>query len=103
MFRISELRNKDVIDEKDGRRLGYAADVELDAENGVLKALVIPGESRLFGFWERSEELVIPWEKIKKIGADVVMVGEELPLPPAQTEKAAPEKGGSFPWEDWGS
>ena len=41
--RIVDMRNKDVINVKDGTRLGYVSDVEVDTANACLVAIVIYG------------------------------------------------------------
>ncbi len=77
-MRISELRMLDIVNVKDGRRLGPIKDLDLDLERGVVKGIVVPGASRgggwsLFG-GGRSEDVMIPWERVKKIGVDVILV-----------------------------
>ena len=98
MFLISELRHKDIINESDGKKLGNAYDIELDVTSGQLQALILPGESRFLGLFIRSEDIVIPWKNIRKIGLDVILIGENHELP--AIEKATPA-GGSFSWDDW--
>ncbi|MDH7576427.1 MAG: YlmC/YmxH family sporulation protein [Bacillota bacterium] len=74
MVKISELRLRDVINIVDGRRLGTIKDIEIDAEAGKIKALVLPGTNRFFTFLARGDEVVVPWEKIIRIGIDVILV-----------------------------
>ena len=74
MLKTSELRIREVIDLSDGRRLGAVTDLEIDAETGKIKALVVPGTSRWLVWFGKNDEIVIPWEKIKKIGLDVILV-----------------------------
>lgn len=69
-----ELRRKEVINICDGARLGVICDMELDACTGQVLALVVPGRTRCFGLLKSSEELVIPYCKIKKMGEDVILV-----------------------------
>ena len=69
-----ELRSKEVINVCDGARLGMICDLELDACDGKVLAVVVPGPSRCFGLIRSSEELVIPFCKLKKIGDDVILV-----------------------------
>ncbi len=74
MFRISDLQHKDIINTLDGKKLGYIRDVELDLGTGKVRAIVLPGEGRFWGFWSRNEDIVIDWQQIKKIGIDAVLV-----------------------------
>ncbi|VBB06204.1 sporulation protein ylmc/ymxh [Lucifera butyrica] len=70
----SDLKLKEVINVLDGKRLGTITDIEIDIESGRLTAIVVPGTGRFMGFFGRSEDVVIPWEKINKIGLDVILV-----------------------------
>jgi len=74
MTRISELQSKDVVNIGDGKRLGTIGDLEIDADNGVIKAIVIPGESRFFGMVGGGQDYVVPWSQIVRIGSDVILV-----------------------------
>lgn len=74
MVRISDLENRDVVNVVDGRRLGNIVDVELDLESGRIVAVILPGAQRFLGVFGRENDLVIPWDRIKKIGADVILV-----------------------------
>lgn len=77
MFRISDLRHKDIVNSIDGKRLGYIKDIELDLNEGRIKAIILPGENRLFSFFGRNDDIIVDWQQVKKIGVDVVLV--ELP------------------------
>lgn len=72
--RIADLRSKEVISVKDGGRLGYVCDVELDTHTAAITALVIYGRARLFGLLGREADAVIPWKDIEMIGGDIVLV-----------------------------
>lgn len=74
MNRSSDFRNKEVINISDGRRLGFVSDVEINLEDGRIEAIVIPGAGRLFGLIGKDSEFVIPWDRIKKIGEDIILV-----------------------------
>ncbi|HOJ11602.1 MAG TPA: YlmC/YmxH family sporulation protein [Clostridiales bacterium] len=74
MNRTNDLKQKEVINISDGRRLGFVNDVEIDLECGKIEAIVIPGGGRLFGLIGKDNEFVIPWERIRKIGEDIILV-----------------------------
>jgi YlmC/YmxH family sporulation protein len=76
MIKISDLRDREIINTNDGKRLGPIKDIELDLDQGYIKALVLPGMNggRVLGIFGRNDEMVIPWEKIVRIGVDVILV-----------------------------
>jgi YlmC/YmxH family sporulation protein len=74
--RASELRVKEVVSINDGRRLGFMFDLEIDMDTGKVMSFVIPSGTRVLGFLGRGGELVIDWDRIKKIGLDVILVDD---------------------------
>lgn len=75
---FTDLKHKEIINICDGARLGTICDLELDECTGVISAIVVPGQSRMWGLIKSDEELVIPYCKITKIGEDVILV--EIPV-----------------------
>ncbi len=71
---FSELKRKEVVNVCDGARLGNVCDLELDELTGAICSVIVPGPSRFMGIFKGSEELVIPYCKIQKIGGDVILV-----------------------------
>lgn len=78
--RTVDMRHKEVINIKDGTRLGCVGDVEIDVKNAKLVAIVIYGKPRCFGVLGRCEDIVIGWEKIEIIGEDTILVDFCLPI-----------------------
>ena len=74
MLKTSDLKVKEVINIIDGKRLGAITDIEIDVESGKLTSIIVPGNSKFLGLFGRNEDVVIPWEKISKIGFDVILV-----------------------------
>lgn len=75
LVKISDLRMREVVNVVDGKRLGVIKDIDLDMEAGAIRAIVLPGSTGFFGsFMGRNEDYVIPWNRIKKIGMDVILV-----------------------------
>ena len=74
------IREKEVINSCDGRRLGYVCDIEFDVCDGRITAIVVPTKGGFLGCG--GENIVIPWEKICKIGEDIILVDAEGCCPP---------------------
>ena len=67
----SELKNKEVINVSDGRKLGHIIDILFDGVNGLVKGVVVPGDKKIF---RKTEDIFVPLSKVKKIGDDVILV-----------------------------
>ena len=91
--RILDMGYKEVIDLRDGARLGYVGDVELDIETGRVQSVVLPGRLRFFGLLGREAERVVPWEDIEKIGEDIILVRTRAELPARQTAGRGKNRG----------
>lgn len=77
--RMGDLRNKEVVNVRDGGRLGPVCDIEVDARSARLTAIVVYGRLRLFGLLGREPDAVVPWEDIQIIGEEVVLVSYQRP------------------------
>ena len=77
--RMGDLRNKEVINVKDGGRIGFVSDIEMDTRTAALTAVVVYGKLRLFGLLGREPDFVIPWKDISLIGNDTMLVSYERP------------------------
>ncbi len=74
MVKTSDLREKEVINVRDGTRLGLISDIEVNLEKGIVEAIVIPGPGRILGLFGRNQDFVIRWKNIVRIGSDVILV-----------------------------
>ncbi|MDO4326772.1 MAG: YlmC/YmxH family sporulation protein [bacterium] len=77
-MRICDLRQKEVINSKDCKRLGFVADIDFNIETGCILAIIVPGPGCFCGFLGREKEYVIPFCDIKKIGDDIILVDVSL-------------------------
>ena len=73
-IRFTQLQCKEVICISDGRRLGFIADVQVELLEGRIRSIVVPGQGRVFGMLGRHDNYVIPWDCIRRIGPDIVLV-----------------------------
>jgi len=93
MVKISDLRAREVVNILDGKKLGNIIDIDLDMERGKVLAFVLPGRLRGWSIFSRREEVIVPWEKIVRIGKDVILV--EVPtfseIDSQYTKKYLPE------------
>ena len=72
--RVAELGCKEVVNVCDGYRIGAVCDVAVDVTSGQVTALIVPGPCRFFGLFGRGDDYVVPWDCIRKIGADIILV-----------------------------
>ncbi len=71
-MRLSELQHKDIVD-LSGRRIGNIIDVKLD-NDGRLISLVTSSNRKFLKFKASEVEFEISWDKIERIGEDVILV-----------------------------
>lgn len=70
-----DFKHKEVINITDGKRLGYVQDVCADLESGIITSIIVPGSTnKLLNIFASSNDIVIPWQKIKCIGEDLILV-----------------------------
>jgi YlmC/YmxH family sporulation protein len=75
-MRISELAGKEIIDIKSGVHLGIINNGDfLLSEDGKILSLVLPRKNEMMSFWsERKKYYIIPWENVKRIGDEIILV-----------------------------
>lgn len=75
-MKLSELIGKDIINIADGARLGTVGDSDLviNTETGQVESIILPNNGGLFGWWRNRTQMQIPWQAVKKIGSEVIVV-----------------------------
>ncbi|MCI7085422.1 MAG: YlmC/YmxH family sporulation protein [bacterium] len=71
---FQNLRRKEVINQRNGYRIGYVDDLEINTATADLCSLIIFGRAKFFGLFGRSEDFIIPWQNIRLIGEDTILV-----------------------------
>lgn len=71
---LYELCQHDVISVSTGANLGKVDDLSFDDKTASVLGIVMYGRLKLFGLLGREEDTVIPWQDIRKIGSDVILV-----------------------------
>ena len=69
-----DFKHKEVISINDAKRLGYVQDVTADLDTGVITSIIVPGDTKAFSLFSGNNSIIIPWEKIKCIGEDIILV-----------------------------
>ena len=73
-MKLSEISSKDVINDEDGVKLGKIVDAEIDVATGKIVNVTIYRGFKFFNVFGSKDNVQIPWNKITKIGNDVVIV-----------------------------
>lgn len=66
-----DIREKEVINIYDGKKLGHIIDIIFDRATGKVTGVVVPGLKR---FMRKTEDIFVPIDNLKKIGEDVLLV-----------------------------
>ncbi|MEG1142352.1 MAG: YlmC/YmxH family sporulation protein [Clostridia bacterium] len=75
MSRGLDFKQKEVIN-SEGKILGFVIDVNADFESGEINSIIVAPVGKLFGNMLNKNSITIPWNKIKKIGEDVILIDE---------------------------
>ncbi len=77
-IRICNLRQKEVINLRDGERIGFVGDIEFNLKTGCIERLIIPGPCKIWGILGRDQEYIIPWRCVCRIGFDIILVDVDI-------------------------
>ncbi len=73
-MKLSEILSKDVINEDDGLKLGKVFDLEIDIASGKIMDILVKDGYRFTSFLKNKNSVEIKWDKIIKVGNDVIIV-----------------------------
>ncbi|KUO66043.1 MAG: YlmC/YmxH family sporulation protein [Gracilibacter sp. BRH_c7a] len=77
---LSEIAGKEIVNLHDGAKLGLVGESDIKINiNGKVEALIISSRSGHSWFFSRNNDrdsdfIMIPWEAIRKIGTEVIIV-----------------------------
>lgn len=74
MIKLSEIREKEIININTGERMGYIDDFELNLEKGYIEGIVMAGGGKVLGLFGKTNDIVIDWSRIVKIGTDIILI-----------------------------
>ena len=72
---LSELQNKDLINIRDGKKIGNIIDAFFDIKSGIIEKLIIEPNKSLFSL--KNNVIEIKFSSINKIGEDVILIDYE--------------------------
>ena len=73
-IRFWDLSNMEVINIRNGKRLGRVGDLGINLEKGCITDLYIPSGSKYWGCIGKKGEYDIPFCCVEKFGTDVILV-----------------------------
>lgn len=76
---VQDLREREIINLKDGARLGSVCDVEIDTLSGSIVSIVIYGKGRFPFKSGKPKDIKIKWDEIEVIGDDTILVNFDCP------------------------
>ncbi|TDT61848.1 YlmC/YmxH family sporulation protein [Fonticella tunisiensis] len=71
---LTQLRQMEVIEISEGKRLGFVSDIIFDDELNGIESLVIPPQGGFFSIFKKKDEIKIRWDQIRVFGVDIVLV-----------------------------
>ncbi len=72
LFSLKDLRNLEVIDINEGKKLGFILDVKVDCDNYKILSILLPVEKN--SWFAKQEVIEIEWKDVVKVGVDCILV-----------------------------
>lgn len=72
LYSVNAIRSMEVIDVSTGSKLGYARDFKVDLETSKVLSIFLPPVAK--GWFSKEDDIEIPWDKVVKVGVDVLIV-----------------------------
>jgi len=75
-MRLSDLVGKEIVNICNGARLGVVEEsaMDIDVESGEVRSIILPRKNNIINLWFDKQKLIIPWEAVRKIGSEVIIV-----------------------------
>lgn len=72
LYSIGNLKSMEIIDINTGTKLGFIKDLKIDCDEYKIISIILP--SQKMSWFGKTEDIELPWEKVKKVGVDVLLV-----------------------------
>ena len=85
-MRMADLVGKEIVNIYNGARLGVIGetDMSIDMESGEITSIILPKKGNFLNMWVDRQQLIIPWESVRKIGEEVIIVDLDQTCPAYQ-------------------
>lgn len=74
MTRGIDFRQKEVVNINNGKILGFVVDVDAELNEGAIKSIVVAQVGKVLKSLSGKNNITIPWNNVKLIGEDVILV-----------------------------
>lgn len=74
MNRGIDLKQREVININNGKILGFVIDINAEFGKGTIKSIVVAQTGKLIKSLTGKNTIEIPWDKVRVIGDDVILV-----------------------------
>lgn len=74
MARGIDFKQKEVVSITEGKIVGFVVDVQANFQTGEINSIIVAKTGKFFNNLMSKNNVTIPWEKIVKIGEDVILV-----------------------------
>lgn len=71
---LSDIQSLDVINVKNGNKIGKIKDFDLDVSNGNVLSITVMTTTKIRSFFSGETLIEIPWQKIVKLGNDFIII-----------------------------
>ena len=72
LYSLNAIRNMEVIDISTGSKIGYVKDFKVDINTKKIVSIFLP--SHVKSWFNKADDIELAWDKIVKIGVDVLIV-----------------------------
>ena len=72
LFSANAIRNMEVVDISTGSKLGFVKDFKVNINENRITSIIFPSPNK--SWFNKGEDIELSWDKIIKIGIDVLIV-----------------------------
>lgn len=69
---LNAIKSMEIIDVRTGCKLGFVQELVIDIEESKIVSIIIPSGGK--SWFNKEEDIEIPWGKVIKAGMDVILV-----------------------------